>query len=103
MKKCHNCKEEIVKLFYDIIIDSNHSILLKNFIKKLKKPILLGILDGAYLRESAFKFYDHIKSYKGKNDDICEGLIRENSHTFDPEPYRKLQVIHESSLSNACC
>jgi hypothetical protein len=100
-RKCLSCKDEIVELFYDLIIETNESIILKQFIRKFVSPILLGILDGAYLRESALKFSDEIQKLKEQNDNNRTELTKRQSLAFIPEPHRKLQTIHENSLSSA--
>lgn len=99
-RKCFSCKDEVVELFYELIIESNESIMLRQFIRKFVSPNLLGILDGAYLRESAFKFANEIQKLKEQNDNNRIELTHMNSLAFIPEPHRKLQTIYESSLSS---
>ncbi|OMJ88558.1 hypothetical protein SteCoe_9512 [Stentor coeruleus] len=99
-EKCFSCKDEVIELLYDLIIESNESITLKQFIRKFTSPILLGILDGAYLRESAYKFSSEIQRLKEKNDNNRTKLTTMNSIAFMPEPHRKLQTIRENSLSS---
>ncbi|OMJ80240.1 hypothetical protein SteCoe_19557 [Stentor coeruleus] len=97
-KKCFSCKDEVVELFYDLIIESNESIMLKQFIRKFLSPILLGIFDGAYLRESAFKFSDEIQKLKELNNGSGNQVLsHRNSLAFIPEPHRKLQTLNQNS------